>query len=89
MIKKYTIYDQLTGSNIEVSTYEEAVSVQNTLISEYAKTLKDAFAISVMIKKNYNESWTYHTPDENGDPIIISPSNKFDIPITILGEGSI
>lgn len=70
MIKKYTIYDQLTGSNVEASTYEEAVSVQNTLLNTYMETIKDAFAISVMIK-NDDESWTYHRPDENGDPIII------------------
>lgn len=79
MIKKYIIYNQLTGSNIEASTYEEAVSVQTTLISEYMETLKDAFAISVMIK-NDDESWTYYHPDENGAPIVAS------IPTSILGE---
>jgi len=82
MIKKYVVYDQLTGSNVEVSTYAEAVSVQNTLISEYMETLKDAFAISVKIK-NDDESWTYHHPDENGDPVIAS------IPVSTLGEGTI
>jgi hypothetical protein len=82
MIKKYTIYNQLTGHNIEVSTYAEAVSVQNTLISEYMETLKDAFAISVSIN-NDDGSWTYHHPDENGDPVIAS------IPVSTLGEGTI
>jgi hypothetical protein len=88
MIKKYTIYDQLTGSNVEASTYEEAVSIQTNLLNTYMETIKDAFAIAVMIK-NDDESWTHHNPDENGDPIIISISNNVNIPTTILGEGSI
>lgn len=88
MIKKYAIYDQLTGSNVEASTYEEAISIQNTLISEYIKTIKDAFAINVMIK-NDDESWTYHRPDENGDPIILPDQIPPSIPTSILGEGTV
>ena len=82
MIKKYVVYDQLTGSNVETSTFEAAVILQTNLIDSYMETLKDAFAISVKIK-NDDESWTYHHPDENGDPVIAS------IPVSTLGEGTI
>jgi hypothetical protein len=80
MIKKYTVYDQLTGSNVEASTFEEAVSIQTNLINTYMETIKDSFPIAVMVK-NADGAWSHYIPKENGDPKMPEP-----LPITFLGE---
>lgn len=86
MIKKYVVYDQRTGSNMEASTFEEAVSLQINLINSYMDTLKDAFAITVMVN-NEDGSWSYYHHDENGDPVMPQPAAN--IPTTTLGEGTL
>jgi hypothetical protein len=89
MATKYTIYDQLTATITEASTYEEALSIQNNLINTYIETVKPYFHIAAMVS-NKDGIYTQYEYDENGDPIITPrpglPDNISRIDVTSLGD---
>jgi len=89
MTVKYTIYDQLTATVTEASTFEEALSIQTNLINTYIETVKPYFHIAVLVP-NEDGIYTQYEHDENGDPIInprpTLPDNIPRIDSTTLGD---
>jgi len=84
MIKKYKIYDQVEGAYREAETYQEALTVQNMILSAYLESIRHTFGITCMVK-NDDESWTQWPYDQSGEPIIertVVPQ----IDVTNLGE---
>lgn len=67
-MKKYNIYNQLTGLPEEALTWEEALQLQVRIRNEYYASLEGLFTLSVLVQ-NEDGSWTQSLADSNGDPI--------------------
>jgi hypothetical protein len=68
-MKKYNVFNQLTGQPEEVSTYEEALILQKKIKDEYYASIEGLFTITVLVK-NEDETWTQSVSDNQGNPLI-------------------
>ena len=68
-MKKYNIFNQLTGKTEEVSTYEEALTLQAKIKNDYYASIEGLFTITVLVK-NEDDSWTQSISDNQGNPVI-------------------
>lgn len=68
-MKKYNVFNQLTGKPEEASTYEEALILQKKIKDEYYASIEGIFTITVLVK-NEDETWTQSVSDNQGNPLI-------------------
>ena len=68
-MKKYNIFNQLTGQTEEASTYEDALILQTKIRNDYYSSIEGLFNITVLVK-NEDETWTQSISDNKGNPII-------------------
>jgi hypothetical protein len=68
-MKKYNVFNQLTGKPEEASTYEEALILQKKIKDEYYTSIEGLFTITVLVK-NEDETWTQSVSDNQGNPLI-------------------
>lgn len=68
-MKKYNIFNQLTGKAEEASTYEDALILQEKIKNDYYASIEGLFTITVLVK-NEDNTWTQSVSDNQGNPII-------------------
>lgn len=68
-MKKYNIFNQLTGKAEEASTYEDALNLQEKIKNDYYASIEGLFTITVLVK-NEDNTWTQSVSDNQGNPII-------------------
>jgi hypothetical protein len=68
-MKKYNVFNQLTGKPEEALTYEEALILQKKIKDEYYASIEGIFTITVLVK-NEDETWTQSVSDNQGNPLI-------------------
>ncbi len=68
-MKKYNIFNQLTGKIEEVSTYEEALTLKEKIRNDYYASIEGLFTITVLVK-NEDDTWTQSISDNQGNPLI-------------------
>jgi hypothetical protein len=68
-MKKYNIFNQLTGQTEEALTYEDALILQDKIRSDYYSSIEGLFTITVLVK-NEDETWTQNISDNQGNPVI-------------------
>jgi len=68
-MKKYNVFNQLTGKPEEALTYEEALILQKKIKDEYYASIEGLFTITVLVK-NEDETWTQSVSDNQGNPLI-------------------
>lgn len=68
-MKKYNVFNQLTGKTEEALTYEEALILQKKIKDEYYASIEGIFTITVLVK-NEDETWTQSVSDNQGNPLI-------------------
>jgi len=68
-MKKYNVFNQLTGKAEEASTYENALTLQTKIRNDYYASIEGLFTITVLVK-NEDETWTQSVSDNQGNPII-------------------
>jgi hypothetical protein len=68
-MKKYNIFNQLTGQTEEASTYEDALILQTKIKNDYYTSIEGLFTITVLVK-NEDETWTQSISDNEGNPVI-------------------
>ena len=68
-MKKYNVFNQLTGKAEEVSTYEEALTLKEKIRNDYYASIEGLFTITVLVK-NEDDTWTQSISDNQGNPLI-------------------
>jgi hypothetical protein len=68
-MKKYNVFNQLTGKPEEALTYEDALILQNKIKDEYYASIEGLFTITVLVK-NEDDTWTQSVSDNQGNPLI-------------------
>jgi hypothetical protein len=71
-MRKYKVHNQVTGLSEEVSTFQDALVLQERIKQDYLEFNKGLFDITVLTQ-NEDGSWTYALSDENGNPVIREP----------------
>lgn len=67
-MKKYNVFNQLTGKAEEALSYEDALILQEKIKNDYYNSIQSLFTITVLIK-NENDTWTQSVSDNKGNPI--------------------
>lgn len=68
-MKKYSIYNQITGNPEEALSYEDALVLQKKIQQDWLDWNKELFTITVLVE-NLDGSWTQSISDDSGNPII-------------------